>query len=89
MKCGDIVRNHRAGDGNPIRYFIFICNEGEYSRVVHIHGNNALAFGRYYSRDLKNDTEHFEVVGHLPLKQIILDSLHQFLDNDMKGGTHD
>lgn len=86
MKCGDIVRNHWAGENNPIRYFIFIRNEGKYSQVVHIHGNNKLATGRYYSSDLKNDTEHFKVVGYLPLKQIILESLRKFLDKDTGGG---
>jgi len=81
MKCGDIFRNHWAGESNPTRYFVFIRNNGEYSQVVSLNGNNELAFGRYYSRDLKNDTEHFEVVGHLPLRKIITDELHKFLDS--------
>ena len=68
MKCGDIVLNHWAGESNPIRYFIFIKDNGKYSKVIRFDGER-LSTGSYYSCDLK--TDKFEVVGHFPLVETI------------------
>lgn len=74
MKCGDIVLNHWAGGSNPIRYFIFIKNNGKYSKVVRFNGER-LSTGNYYSSDLK--TDKFEVVGHIPLAETIKTALNE------------
>lgn len=77
MKCGDIVRNHWAGEDNPQRVFLFLRNEGKYSRVV-AWGGNRLDFCRFYTADMQNDK--FEVIGHLPIAQIIKDELFRHLE---------
>ena len=72
MKCGDIVLNHWAGLTNPVRFFIFIKNNGKYSKVIRFNGKR-LSIGSYYSSDLK--TDKFEVVGHIPLAEAIKSAL--------------
>ena len=72
MKCGDIVLNHWAGPFNLIRFFVFIEDNGECSKVIHFNGKR-LTTGNYYSADLK--TDEFEVVGHIPLKETIKSEL--------------
>ena len=79
MKCGDIVRNYWASDKNPIRYFVYIKNEGKKTKVIDWSGDR-LEWSRYYTDDL-HDTEKFVVVGHVPIKQILKDALMRYLEN--------
>lgn len=77
MKCGDIVRNHWAGDMNPQRVFLFLRNEGKYSRVVAWDGKH-LDFCKFYTADMK--TDKFEAIGHIPITQIIKDALMRHME---------
>jgi hypothetical protein len=82
MKCGDIVRNHYAGENNPTRFFVYIQNEGRCSKVIYFDGKR-LRFSHYYSNDLK--TDKFEIVDHLP----IVESIKNILDKHLKEATND
>lgn len=85
MKCGDIVKNNWAGKNNPIRYFIFIKNNGKYAQVVDFDGKR-LRTSQYYMSDLKNiKTTHggkpaYEVMGHIDLIGFIKNPLIELLN---------
>lgn len=81
MKCGDIVRNHWAGETNPQRVFIYLRNEGKYSGVVAWNGNH-LVFRKFYTVDLK--TDKFEVIGHIPVAQLIKDALFKYMNGEVE-----
>lgn len=87
MKCGDIVRNNWAGEGNPTKYFIFIKNNGKYAQVVDFDGKR-IRTSRYYMSDLKNiKTTHegkpaYEVIGHIDLVDFIKAPLLELLKAD-------
>lgn len=85
LKCGDIVKNGWAGDGNPIRYFIFVESSGRYIKVLHVEGDNRLHWGRYYATDIRDNPDgKFEVVGHIPLKETIIQALKDAAEKEQK-----
>ena len=80
MKCGDIVRNHWAGEENPTKYFIFIKNSGKMTKVIHFDGKR-LKTGNYYSYSLKEPGK-YEVVGHIDLIGFLINPLIELLAKD-------
>lgn len=87
MKCGDIVKNNWAGEGNPTKYFIFIKNNGKYAKVVNYDGKN-LRNAQYYMSDLKNiKTTHdgkpaYEIIGHIDIIGLLKTPLLELLKAD-------
>ena len=79
LHCGDIFRNHWAGELNPCRVFMFLKNKGETSIVASFdETKNEIFTSEYYTRDLKND-EHFEAIGHFPIKDVIKNELMKYV----------
>ena len=81
MKCGDIVRNHWAGERNPTRYFIYLKNNGKYSEVINFDGKK-LRRGKYYNSSFKENPDKFVVVGHINLIGFIKTPLMELLNAD-------
>lgn len=79
MKCGDIVINRYVPRGNPYRYFIYIQCNGKMSSVVNYDGKR-LSKGDYYTSDLKNKPDIFEVVGHIDVKEYLIRALNGYLE---------
>ncbi len=58
---------------------IDICDTREIDGKWRIRLNGAM----YYARDLKNDTEHFPIVGHIDIESMLIDAI-QILEGDNK-----
>lgn len=87
VRTGDIIHNGYAGGNNPIRYSVFIEYSGKYAKCIAMSGKGkALGWVRYYASDFRGNPDGmFEVVGHIPLKDMITDQLLNLLNNDKKG----
>ena len=72
MNLGDIVRNDWAGDGNPIKYFIYTGISGRYATGLYVSGNEIRPV-RYYKEEMK--TDKFVVVGHCNYRDVIIGDL--------------
>ena len=81
FKCGDIVRNHWAGDINPTKYFVFIKNNGKVCEVIDFDGKR-LRKGSYYTDDLAKGDGKFEKIGHLDLIGFLKTPLVDLLNKD-------
>lgn len=55
MKIGTIVENKWAGQGNPLRYFVYTGISGKYATGIS-EVNGELERVRYYKEDLLNAT---------------------------------
>lgn len=78
LHCGDVFRNHWAGELNPVKVFMFLKNKGETSLVVSFdETKNEMFTSEYYTRDLKTDN-HFEVIGHFAVKDLIKSELMKY-----------
>ena len=78
LHCGDVFRNHYAGDNNPSKVFMFLKNKGKYSACIALDGSE-LYDAAYYTSDLKRD-DHFQVIGHFPIKDILMQELKKHLE---------
>ena len=71
---GDIVLNRWAGYNNPARIFIVEHIGKEMTKVRYeVDGN--LRSGNYYTKDLKEDKEHFVVIGNLNYEKPMIERL--------------
>lgn len=79
MKVGAIIRNHWAGDSNPVRYFIYTGIKGRYATGIYL-SDNKLTTVDYLAKDFE-DRETFEVVGYCSGFSIMKADLKGFLEN--------
>ena len=64
FKHGDLVLNKWASKENPIRVSVFIKSGTEYTYCVALDGAGKFTEVRYYTSDIKNQTDKFVNVGH-------------------------
>lgn len=83
MHKGDIVLNRWASEDNPVRVCIITHIGKEFTQCLYESKGN-LCKCRFYTRELKNDREHFEIIGHLDYEKPIKDLLKK-----LKGGEAD
>ena len=74
MKIGDVILNLYASESNPIRVSVVTYIGPEKSNTIYPY-KGKIHQSRYYTRDLKNDTEHFKVIGHISLLNLLEDAL--------------
>lgn len=76
MKKGDIVLNKWAGKDNPCRIFIITYIGKTHTNVLY-EQKGAVKKAQYFTRDLKTDKEHYEILGHLDYEKVIRDKLSE------------
>lgn len=74
MKIGDVILNLYASESNPIRVSVVTYIGPEKSNTIYPY-KGRIHQSRYYTRDLKNDTAHFKVIGHISLLNLLEDAL--------------
>ena len=74
MKIGDVLLNLYASESNPIRVSVVTYIGPEKSNTIYPY-KGKIHQSRYYTRDLKNDTEHFKVIGHISLLNLLEDAI--------------
>lgn len=73
MKIGDIYINRYASECNPSRVFIITAINNKYVYGKYAYGGELRSCRHYKS--MRNDTEHYEKIGHLNYNKIIADKL--------------
>lgn len=81
MHKGDIILNHWAGEKNPVRISIVTHIGKKHTQVLYEHNGN-LVKGEYYTSDLKNDREHFEIIDRFDYEKQIKDKLKALKRSD-------
>ena len=74
MRKGDIVLNRWASDDNPVRVVIITHIGKEFTECLYEYNGN-LGKSRLYTHELKQDKEHYEIIGHLNYEKPIKDML--------------
>ena len=88
MKIGDIYVNKYASEDNPSRIFIITAINAKY-----VYGKYAykgeLRSCRHY-KTMRNDTEHYEKIGHFNyikyISEKLLESANQIAKEMLEGG---
>ncbi len=68
-------------------YFIPLTHNNEVTSgysVVNVDGIWNLYKGNFYNDDLKNDTEHFPIIGELDFNQLLINEILQILQKNKK-----
>jgi hypothetical protein len=83
MHKGDIILNHWASVDNPSRISIITHIGKEFTQALFLSKGN-LVKCRFYTRELKQDKEHFEIIDHIDFEKPMRDKLKQ-LRSDNNG----
>lgn len=81
MRIGTIVKNGWAGEGNPLKYFIYTGVSGKYATGISLE-NGRLIKIRYYKKDLKETRDGedvFQIVGYSTGIDLLKEDLKRFL----------
>lgn len=74
MHKGDIILNRWASKDNPARISIIKHIGAIYTTAFYEFKGN-LSTCQFYTRELKQDSEHFEIIDHLDYEKPIRDKL--------------
>lgn len=80
MKKGTIIRNHWAGDNNPMRYFIYTGSSGSCVNGIAL-VSRQLRKAQYYKTDF-NNRDIFEIVGQSKGFDILENDLKSCLEEE-------
>ncbi len=85
LTIGDIIYNGWAGQGNPIRFSVFIGYSGKFAKCVYLTPQGKLEQIKYYKDDLiKNEENRYKTVAFLPFYETIKNELAKLLELEGK-----